>query len=131
MTTTTGAIVDQPQDLFTFSYGTDQDVIFDRDTEYTAQRMLEEVADLIVHPDNKHINFVEVRRVCRIRNAVKPELKPVSLADSNTSSGWCGEVWTASAYQSRHFCIARPEVLADKLVKLLGDRATEWFILGW
>lgn len=119
------------EDNFTLSYGTNQDVIFDRQVEYTAAGVLAEIADIITHPDNAHVEMVEVRRIGRLDNAVAPDLQPMPLTSNNADAGWSGRVWTASDYQPRGFFTTRPEVLADKLVKLLTDRATERFTLSW
>lgn len=124
------------QDLFVLSFTTKPDagedeLTFDRPDPYTAEQLLAEIHDLMVHPDNAHVESVEVRRVGRLTDAVKPELTPLSFKGSNAYAGWSGQVWTASDYEPRGFFTARHDVLADKLFKLLTDRATERFILSW
>lgn len=124
------------QDLFTLSFTTKADagedgLDFLRPDAYTAEQVLTEIHDLMVHPDNKHVEGVEVRRAGRLADAVRPELTPLSFKGSNAFAGWSGQVWTASDYEPRGFFTARHDVLADKLVKLLSDRATERFTLAW
>lgn len=121
----------QIEDLFALSYGTDQDVVFDRQDAFTAQRILEEIADLMTHLDNGHIQSVEVRRIGRLDDAVAPQLTPLSLKGSHASAGWGLECWTAAAYEPKKLAIQGYERMEKKLVSLLADRATERFSIAW
>lgn len=134
MTTTTGATVNQPQDLFSLSFTTkpdagDDGLDFLRPDAYTAEQVLVEIADLVTHPDNAHIGSIEVRRVGRVIGAVT-DLAPVSL-NGNASAGF--------SFESTHIASDVPsclvtdshEVAAEVLVGLLNDQGTTSVKLYW
>lgn len=134
MTTTTGANVNATQDLFSLSFTTkpdagDDGLDFLRPDVYTTEQLLAEVVDLIKHPDNAHVESVEVRRVST-DGAVAPKLTPVSLLGSNAYAGFEFRLFTATEHP-RTVVTSGHQEAAELLVEALSTRETWQFTITW
>jgi hypothetical protein len=127
----------QPQDLFALSFTTrpdagEQDGLnFRRPDAYTAEQLLVEILDLVKHPDNAHVESVEVMRIGHVDDTVAPQLAPVSLANSNAYVGWSFVTRYTHSDVPSCLIVDGHAVAAEKLVELLSDPKVESFELCW
>lgn len=119
------------QDLFSLSFGPSRADAKHYDRGFTAERILNEVRDLLVNPLNSKVAFLRVRRGVRSSMAVPAVLGTPDLSGGNGHAGWGVQALDASRYDMRGFFTSRHEVLAEKLVELLANRGTEIIEISW
>lgn len=117
--------------LFSLSFQTKPDageegLDFLRPDHYAAEQVLAEIADLLIHPDNEHVDTIRVARVNR-RIDIRPITLDLPVLDT-ASTGWTVEVHR-DGQQSRNFYTSRAEVLAQRLIELLTSHTVASFTI--
>lgn len=124
------------QDLFAFSFttrpeaGEDEGNTFDRPDAYTAEQALTLAADFMVHPDNAHVEAVEIRRVGRVADGQSPNLAPVPV-NGNATVGWSFESLKFGSDIPLCQIMNGHELAAQTLVDLLNNPETAVIKVCW